>query len=81
MKPGVPGEDEDVLAHLLARNIVSAEMADRIWKMKAFRNIVVHRYGAIDDAIAFSLLHDRLEDFDSFCSDVGRFLAGQNDTG
>jgi len=24
--------------------------------MKGFRNIVVHRYGAIDDALAFSIL-------------------------
>lgn len=81
LKLGVPGEDEDVLVHLQANAIISEEMADRIRKMRAFRNIVVHRCGAIDDAIAFSLLQDRLGDFDLFCSEVGDFIAGEQETG
>jgi uncharacterized protein YutE (UPF0331/DUF86 family) len=50
-------------------------MIQRIWGMKAFRNIVVHRYGTIDDHIAYSLLQDRIGDFELFCRDIDMFIA------
>ena len=71
---GVPGEDEDILVHLEAHTIISADMARKIRGMKAFRNIVVHRYGAIDDRIAYRLLMDHLEDFDSFRTGIEEYL-------
>ncbi|HOB07791.1 MAG TPA: DUF86 domain-containing protein, partial [Methanoculleus sp.] len=39
-----------------------------------FRNIVVHRYGAIDDSLAFSILTERIGDFALFRQEVERFL-------
>jgi len=71
---GVPGEDEDILVHLEAHTIISADLARKIRGMKAFRNIVVHRYGAIDDRIAYRLLTDHLEDFDSFRTAIEEYL-------
>jgi len=38
-------------------------MQDKIHAMRGFRNIVVHRYGTIDDALAFSLLQENIGDF------------------
>jgi uncharacterized protein YutE (UPF0331/DUF86 family) len=74
LKLGVPGEDEDILGHLLQGGILTREMLGKIRGMKGFRNIVVHRYGTIDDRIAFGLLSERIEDFELFCRDIESFL-------
>jgi len=75
LKLGIPGEDEDILAHLTLHGILSREMAEKIRGMKAFRNIVVYRYGTIDDTIAYTLLLERIGDFELFCKDIEQFLA------
>ena len=42
--------------------------------MKGFRNIVVHRYGKIDDELAYSILIDHLGDFAHFKLEIENFL-------
>jgi uncharacterized protein YutE (UPF0331/DUF86 family) len=42
--------------------------------MKGFRNILVHRYGKIDDKLAFSLLKDELGDLYAFIRRITEFL-------
>jgi uncharacterized protein YutE (UPF0331/DUF86 family) len=42
--------------------------------MKGFRNIVVQRYGSIDDKLAFQTLQEHLEDFPDFIQQVEDFL-------
>ena len=49
---GVPGEDEDILVHLVQNDIITSGMQEKIKGMRGFRNIVVHG-GTIDDALAF----------------------------
>lgn len=49
-------------------------MRQKLKAMKGFRNIVVHRYGAIDDARAFSLLKEHIGNFALFRQEVERFL-------
>jgi uncharacterized protein YutE (UPF0331/DUF86 family) len=75
LKLGIPGQDEDILVHLTENGILTGEMAGKVRGMKAFRNIVMHRYGTIDDQIAFTLLVERIGDFDLFCKDIEQFLA------
>ncbi len=72
---GVPGEDENILAHLESQGIISGELAGTIKGMKAFRNIVVHRYGAVDDRIAYRLLKEHIGDFDTFRDAIEEYLA------
>jgi len=71
---GVPGEDEDILVHLVQDDIITSGMHDKIKGMRGFRNIVVHRYGTIDDALAFRLLKENIEDFSLFTGDVEKIL-------
>lgn len=71
---GVPGEDEDILTHLVQNEIVSSGMVEKIQGMRGFRNIVVHRYGAIDDALAFQLLKDNIGDFSLFTAEIEKLL-------
>jgi len=71
---GVPGTDEDILENLVRHGVLAPGMRQNLKAMKGFRNIVVHRYGAIDDALAFSILKEHIDDFSLFRQEVERFL-------
>ena len=71
---GVPGEDEDILDHLVENRIITPVMQQKIAGMKGFRNIVVHRYGTIDDALAFRLLEENVGDFFAFNTEIENVL-------
>lgn len=71
---GIPGEDEDILDHLVENGTISSEMQEKIHGMRGFRNIVVHRYGSIDDALAFHLLTENIGDFFLFTAEIERVL-------
>jgi len=45
--------------------------------MKGFRNILVHRYGRINDELAFEVLHEHLGDIYEFVELIEKFLEGQ----
>lgn len=42
--------------------------------MKGFRNILVHKYGEVDDDLVYENLSDRLGDFELFIKEVLIFL-------
>ena len=71
---GIPGEDEDILLHLVDKGILTTIMQDKIHAMRGFRNIVVHRYGTIDDALAFHLLVENIGDFFLFTTEIEKIL-------
>lgn len=71
---GVPTEDDDILEHLVNNDIISKALYRKIQGMKGFRNIVVHRYGTIDDALAFRLLTENIGDFTEFLDEVEGIL-------
>jgi len=72
---GVPGTDEDILAHLVQAGVLGRGMREKLKAMKGFRNIVVHRYGAIDDRLAFGILCDHINDFSGFKRDIEKYLS------
>ena len=49
-------------------------MGEKLKAMRGFRNIVVHRYGRIDDRIAFEILKENLQDFYAFIRKIEEFL-------
>ena len=71
---GVPAEDEDILDHLSRHGILSSEMIEKIRGMRGFRNIVVHRYGTIDDTLAYQLLTAGIGDFSLFAAEIEKVL-------
>jgi uncharacterized protein YutE (UPF0331/DUF86 family) len=72
---GIPGADEDILDHLMGARILSHALIEKIHRMRGFRNIVVHRYGKIDDKLAFNLLHEESGDFAEFIGEIETFLS------
>lgn len=71
---GIPGEDEDIIDHLVEKCVISRLMGEKVRSMKGFRNIVVHRYRAIDDRLAYTLLQNNLGDFPVFIQEIEHFL-------
>lgn len=71
---GVPGHDDDILENLVTNRVISKDLRRKIQSMRGFRNIVVHRYGTIDDALAFRLLTENIGDFTEFVDAVEGIL-------
>ncbi|MBR1368242.1 hypothetical protein RJ53_01525 [Methanocalculus chunghsingensis] len=74
LKLGIPGEDEDTIIHLVKHGIIRSEMHEKLRTMKGFRNLVVHRYGRMNDEIAFSILQENLRDFGLFKQVIEEYL-------
>ena len=60
---GVPTDEEDIINNLDINKILSKKTIHKIRNMKSFRNILVHRYGKIEDKLAFEILNKNLSDF------------------
>ncbi len=71
---GIPYDTEDIIENLVKNNILNNEMKEKLKRMRGFRNIIVHRYGRIDDEIGFEILKNKLEDFYSFIQSIEKFM-------
>ena len=73
LKLGLPSDEGDVLKKLSAKKIISKKMHSILESMKGFRNILVHKYGSVDDELVFENL-GRLSDFTDFKEEIINFL-------
>ena len=74
LRLGLPAEDDDLIEKLEQAALISAEMAKALRTMKGFRNILVHEYGRVDNAIVFSMATTRLQDFTFFRTEIAHAL-------
>ena len=70
LKLGLPSDEEDMFKKLEKKKIISKEMTNMLINMKGFRNILVHKYGAVNDELVFEMLSERLGDFDKFKEEI-----------
>ena len=75
---GIPRDDVDIIENLVKSEILSEEMKEKLKAMRGFRNIVVHRYGGVDDKIAFEILIENLPDFYVFIKRINDFLENED---
>ncbi len=73
LKLGIPVEEEDVFDKLEKKKIFSKKMTLKLREMKGLRNILVHRYGSVDDELVYDSLSAELNDFHEFIDDVLKF--------
>ena len=71
---GMPEKEEDIFDNLGRNKILSTEKVRLIKDMKRFRNILVHRYGEIDDEIAFETIKNGLGDSRKIILDIEKFM-------
>jgi len=70
----IPENEESFVDSLVNNGILMQTMADKTRRMKGFRNIIVHRYGRIDDMLAHKILTEHMDDFYEFIESIERFL-------
>ncbi|MFW6375657.1 MAG: DUF86 domain-containing protein [Thermoplasmatota archaeon] len=59
---------------LYEKNIIEQGLNERLADMARFRNLLVHRYGKIDDRRLFKILNENIEDVHEFVVEVQRYL-------
>ena len=74
LRLGVPETEDDVFENLEKNKILSKKIINLINQMKGFRNILVHKYGKINDEMAFNSIREGLEDFEIIINEIEKFL-------
>jgi len=74
LKLGLPSTEEEIFQKLESKKIISHRMAEIINEMKAFRNILVHKYGVVNDELVFENLSEKLGDFDKFKEEILNYI-------
>jgi uncharacterized protein YutE (UPF0331/DUF86 family) len=74
LRLGLPAEEDDLIEKLEQADLISSELGKTLRTMKGFRNILVHEYGRIDNAIVFGMATRRLQDFDAFKAEILKAL-------
>lgn len=69
-----PADNRDVFVVLAEEGIVPGELLPRLIAMAKFRNLIVHDYVRIDNAIVFGILKRRLDDFDAYARAIAGYL-------
>ena len=70
LKLGLPSDEDDLFIKIENKKIITKKMKGILKDMKGFRNILVHKYGEVDDEIVFEMLSEKLEDFDIFKKEI-----------
>ena len=70
LKLGLPCDEEDMFKKLEKKKIITKKMGKILINMKGFRNILVHKYGSVNDELVFEMLSERLEDFEIFKEEI-----------
>ena len=75
----IPGEQISVYKEIgpkLAKyHIISKKMDEKLAKMAAYRNRLVHFYYKVSGNEVYEILQNNLSDFQQFCKEMLRFLA------
>lgn len=71
---GVPKDEDDIITILEKNRVLSSPLLAKIREMKGFRNILVHKYGIVDDSRTYSSLQEELGDFSLFEKEIKDFL-------
>lgn len=74
LKLGVPKDEDDIITILEKKKVLSTKLSAKVREMKGFRNILVHKYGEIDDGKAYFSLQEELGDFSLFEKEVKSLL-------
>ena len=66
----MPSNEENILDLLIEK----LDNIEKVKDMKRFRNIIVHKYGEINNQLVFRYATEKLEDFDAFIFDIRKII-------
>ena len=75
---GLPDEEETVFDLLVDEGIISQDVSERMKDARKFRNVLVHRYGRIDERKSFDNIKDNREDFRLFVDEIRQNYSSGN---
>lgn len=64
MMLGMPSDENNMFEQLGKKNVLPKETVETLKGMKGFRNILVHRYGSVDDELVFAAVTEKMHDFE-----------------
>ena len=67
-------DERDAFAILAERRVIPSNLADRLTRAKAFRNVLVHDYVEIDSALVVRHLREDLGDLWAFAKGLAEFV-------
>ena len=70
LRLGLPAEEDDLFEKLAQAGFLSTQMKATARKMKGLRNILVHEYGVVNDAIVYQAVTTELGDFAEFKKEI-----------
>ena len=73
---GLPGDEDDVFEKLEQASVISSALKETLRRMKGLRNILVHEYGEVNDALVFDVVAHRLGDFEAFKREIQGVVRG-----
>ncbi len=73
LRLGIPETEDSIFDHL-GEKVFDKKIIILIQDMKKFRNLLVHRYGTIDDARAFENILEGLKDFEKIIMTIEEVL-------
>lgn len=71
---GVPADLDDIFEGLQRHKIFDKKILHIVQEMKGLRNILIHRYGEINDTTIYGLLTERIADFDTIMNAVEKYM-------
>ena len=67
---GLPKDNRDAIQKLVDNKIISKKLGARLEDMMGFRNLLVHRYGKMDDSKAYHYLSEEINDLYEFAETI-----------
>ena len=70
----IPSDEGSIIDSLKKNRVLSDKTAEILHEMIGFRNLLVHKYGDIDDKTAYESIKNGFKDFDVFILEIEKFL-------
>ncbi len=64
----------DMFERLYEEDVIEQGLNERLSEMARFRNLLVHRYGKIDDRRLFRILNENVDDLHEFVEEIQIYL-------
>jgi uncharacterized protein YutE (UPF0331/DUF86 family) len=71
---GLPKDNRDAIRKLADDKIIPKKLSDSLEDMVSFRNLLVHRYGKVDDSRAYQYLKEDIDDLYEFAETIEKLI-------
>ncbi len=72
---GLPKDNRDAIRKLADNKIIPKKLSERLEDVVGFRNLLVHRYGKVDDSRAYHYLNEEIDDLYEFAEAMEKFIS------